>query len=91
MCLQLNEKAYNHLNVNMVFSFIELDVSKISKVLCLASFILLILITNTTSVALDTNTVVGLEGVDIINRLTEIQVVCFVYACRSIINKSLLT
>ena len=90
MCLRLNEKAYNHLNVNMVFSFIELDVSNISKVLCLASFILLI-ITNTTSVALDTNTLVGLEGVDIINRLTEVQVVCFVYACRCIINKSLLT
>ena len=88
MCLQLNEKAYNHLNVNMVFSFIELDVS-FQK--CYAWLLLSCLITNTTSVALDTNTVVGLEGVDIINRLAEIQVVCFVYACRSIINKSLLT
>lgn len=44
-------------------------------------------------VALDTNAPVVLEGVDIINRLTEIQVVheCFDCGCRCIINKSLLT
>ena len=42
---------------------------------CYAWLLLSCLITNTTSVALDTNTLVGLEGVDIINRLTEVQVV----------------